>query len=63
MRGVRELGGWATGTSGKRPVYGAQFETELALRHAIRRYMRYDNYDRLHSALDYRTVDCEACAA
>jgi putative transposase len=45
-------------------VHGAHFETELALRHAIRRYMRYYNYARLHSALDYRTpVDYESCAA
>ena len=45
-------------------VHGAHFETEVDLRHAIRRYMRYYNYKRLHSALDYRTpVDYEARAA
>lgn len=42
-------------------VHGVQFESELALRHEIRRYMRYYNYDRLHSALGYRTpVDYES---
>lgn len=45
-------------------VHGAQFTSDVELRHAIRRYMRYYNYERLHSALDYRTpVDYESCAA
>lgn len=36
-------------------VHGAQFATETALRHALRRYVRYYNHRRLHSALGYRS--------
>jgi transposase InsO family protein len=45
-------------------VHGARFETEVTLRHAIARYVRYYNYERLHSALAYRSpVDYESRAA
>ncbi|MGH7712597.1 MAG: transposase, partial [Gemmatimonadaceae bacterium] len=44
-------------------VHGVHFENDVQLRQAIRRYMRYYNYKRLHSALDYRTpVDYESGA-
>lgn len=45
-------------------VHGARFASEAALRHAIARYVRYYNHQRLHSALAYRSpVDYESCAA
>jgi transposase InsO family protein len=45
-------------------VHGARFATERRLRLALRRYFRYDNHGRLHSALGYRApVDYETCAA
>ena len=45
-------------------VHGTRFATEATLRHAIGRYVRYYNHQRLHSALAYRSpVDYESCAA
>lgn len=45
-------------------VHGVRFETEVELRHELRRYLLYYNHRRLHSALGYRSpVDYESCAA
>ncbi|HYU00524.1 MAG TPA: integrase core domain-containing protein [Gemmatimonadales bacterium] len=45
-------------------VHGARFGTERQLRLALRRYFRYYNHRRLHSALGYRApVDYESRAA
>ena len=45
-------------------IHGRLFATAAALRHELRRYMQYDNYARLHSALDYQSpVDYERRAA
>lgn len=34
-------------------VHGARFDSERALQHQLRRYLRYYNHQRLHSALGY----------
>jgi len=45
-------------------VHGARFATERRLRLALRRYFRYYNHRRLHSALGYRApVEYESRAA
>lgn len=45
-------------------IHGRQFETEVTLRRALRRYISYYNRQRRHSALGYRSpVDYEARAA
>ena len=45
-------------------VYGSRFHTVAALRQQLRRYLRYYNHQRLHSALEYRSpVDYEHGAA
>jgi putative transposase len=45
-------------------IHGRSFQTVTELRQQLRRYMRYYNYQRLHSALDYRSpVDYEGTAA
>jgi len=45
-------------------VHGARFVTEHQLRLALRRYFRYYNHRRLHSALGYRApVEYESRAA
>lgn len=45
-------------------VHGTHFTTPEALRRAIAQYVRYYNFQRAHSALDYRTpVDYEAAVA
>jgi hypothetical protein len=45
-------------------IHGARFATDPALRRELRRYIRYYNHHRLHSALGYQSpVDYEACAA
>lgn len=45
-------------------VHGTSWDTEAALRSALRRYMHYYNHRRRHSALNYRSpVDYEAHAA
>jgi transposase InsO family protein len=45
-------------------VHGASWDTEAALRAALRRYMHYYNHQRRHSALNYQSpVDYEAHAA
>ena len=45
-------------------THGRVFATVVELRQALRRYMRYYNHDRLHSALDYQSpVDYEGAAA
>jgi putative transposase len=45
-------------------VHGSRFSTVAELRQQLRRYLRYYNHQRLHSALDYRSpVDYERGAA
>jgi len=45
-------------------IHGRSFQTVPELRPLLRRYMRYDNRQRLHSALDYQSpVDYERTAA
>ena len=45
-------------------VHGRQFQTVQELRQQLRRYLRYYNHQRLHSALGYRSpVDYERGAA
>jgi transposase InsO family protein len=45
-------------------IHGTRFATEAALRRALRRYFRYYNHQRLHSALGYRSpVDYESGVA
>ena len=45
-------------------IHGRSFQTVTALRHQLRRYMRYYNHQRLHSALDYQSpVDYARTAA
>jgi transposase InsO family protein len=45
-------------------VHGSRFLTEAELRTQLRRYLWYYNYQRLHSALGYRSpVDYERRAA
>ena len=45
-------------------IHGRQFRSVSELRGHLRSYMRYYNYRRLHSALDYRSpVDYERRAA
>jgi len=45
-------------------IHGRQFSTVGALRQQLRRYVRYYNHQRLHSALDYHSpVDYERRAA
>jgi transposase InsO family protein len=45
-------------------IHGRSFPTVTELRQQLRRYVRYYNYQRLHSALDYRSpVDYEDTAA
>ena len=45
-------------------IHGRHFQTVAALRHQLRRYVRYYNHRRLHSALDYQSpVDYERRAA
>ena len=45
-------------------VHGTHFQTDAALRHELRRYFRYYNHQRLHSALGYCSpVDYESRAA
>ena len=44
-------------------IHGRSFQTVTALRDQLRRYMRYYNHQRLHSALDYQSpVDYERTA-
>jgi transposase InsO family protein len=45
-------------------VHGTRWDTAVALRAALRRYIHYYNHERRHSALGYRSpVDYESCAA
>jgi len=45
-------------------IHGQRWATEAALRRELRRYLRYYNQHRLHSALGYRSpVDYEVAAA
>lgn len=45
-------------------IHGRSFQTVTELRRQLRRYMRYYNHQRLHSALDYQSpVDYERTAA
>ena len=45
-------------------IHGRSFQTVTALRHQLRRYMRYYNHQRRHSALDHQSpVDYECAAA
>jgi transposase InsO family protein len=45
-------------------IHGRTFQTVRALRHHLRRYLRYYNHQRLHSALGYQSpVDYERRAA
>ena len=45
-------------------IHGRVFQSVAALRDQLRRYLRYYNYRRLHSALGYRSpVDYERRAA
>ena len=45
-------------------IHGRSFQTVAELRQQLRRYMRYYNYQRLHSALGYQSpVDYERRAA
>ena len=45
-------------------IHGRSFHAITDLRHLLRRYVRYYNHRRLHSALDYQSpVDYERGAA
>jgi len=45
-------------------IHGRRWQTVAALRRQLRRYVRYYNHRRLHSALDYHSpVDYERGAA
>lgn len=45
-------------------IHGRSFRTVTELHHQLRRYVRYYNHQRLHSALDYQSpVDYERAAA
>jgi len=45
-------------------THGRSFATVAELRQALRRYMRYYNHERLHSALNYQSpVDYEGTTA
>ena len=45
-------------------IHGRTFQSVIELRGQLRRYMRYYNYHRLHSALAYQSpVDYERRAA
>ena len=45
-------------------IHGRSFATVAELRHALRRYLRYYNHQRLHSSLGYQSpVDYERAAA
>jgi transposase InsO family protein len=45
-------------------IHGRSFQTVAELRQRLRRYVRYYNHRRLHSALDYHSpVDYERAAA